>query len=143
MGKNTINGQEFTYDDQYSHKDFTGRKLLDAKDLNGITIFGSCFSHEIPDTKVFPDIEELTLINCNTDNIYIDPKWKIIGCSNRRFQVQTDLMDWEVDKNNKPIKPLQKEEYLKLGLSINPIDLPKEPMEKNIIEKKKEELDNE
>jgi len=29
MGKNIIDGQEFTYDDQYSHKDFTGRRLTD------------------------------------------------------------------------------------------------------------------
>lgn len=33
----------------YDYKDYTGRKLLN-ENLDGLTIIGSCFSHEVPDT---------------------------------------------------------------------------------------------
>lgn len=137
MGKNIIDGQEFIYNDEYSHKDFTGRKLLNAKDLNGITIFGSCFSHEIPGTKVFPDdMKDVTFINCNLDNVYIPAGNQTIGCSQRKFKVQNDLMDWILDEDLKPKEPIMKKEFEKLGISIDPKDIPKDKMDESIIEQK-------
>jgi len=141
MGKNIINNQEFTYDDKYSHKDFTGRRLTDAKDLNGITIFGSCFSQEIPDTKVFPnDMTGVVFYNCNLDNVFISDGNSTIGCSQRKFKVQNDLMDWILDKDLKPAEPIMKKEFEKLGISTDPKDIPKDKMDESIIESKLKEI---
>ena len=134
-------GEKIVYSDKYSLKDFTGRNLLDATDLEGAVIYGSCFSQEIPDTNVFPvSIKKITLINCNTDNLYIKSGWIVIGGSERRFKVQNDRMDWIVDNSNMPLEPLDKEEYIKLGISVNSKDLPIEMMEKNIIEETQEKI---
>lgn len=132
--------QDITYNDKYSSKDFTGRNLLDVKDLEGKIIFGSCFSQETPDTKVFPDVKNLTLINCNLDNVYLDKNWQVIGGTQRRFKVQNDLEDWIIDKDNKPTEPILKEQFQKLGISINPNDIPTIKMTESITEKKQKEL---
>jgi len=136
MGKNIIDGQEFTYDDKYSHKDFTGRRLTDAKDLNGITIFGSCFSHETPDTKVFPDdMTGVTFINCNLDNIFIPIGNTVIGGSQRRFKVQKDARDWEIDNDGKPVKIINEKQWIIGGFSVDPIDIPVEVINKQVMTK--------
>lgn len=130
-GTNKIDDMEFTYDDKYSLKDYTDKTLLDVnpEELEGITIFGSCFSKEIPDTKVFPDtIKKLTLINCNLDNVYIKPQWRVIGGTRKKFKAQNDLEDWFVDNNNNPIEPLEKEKFLELGISTDPKNIPKQKL---------------
>src|SRR3990167_11048938 len=115
-------GEKIVYSDKYSLKDFTGRNLLNATDLEGAVVYGSCFSQETPETKVFSEnIKKITLINCNTDNVYIKSGWITKGCSNRLFLVQNDLSDLLLDKDTfQPIEPLDKEERLKLGISILP-----------------------
>ena len=126
MGKLEINGQVIVYDDKYSFKDFTGRLLTDAKDMEGITIYGSCFSHETPDTKVFPqNIKKITFVNCNLDNVFmVKPDWIVVGGTNKRFLVQNDLRDWEIDSTGKPLKVLNEKHWNMQGLSVDPLDIP-------------------
>ena len=89
----------------YSNKDFTGRNLSQATDLDGQTIINSCFSQEIPDTHVFPDgMKNVTFINCNLDNCFIPSGNIVQGGSQRRFKVQQDGFDWIVDANNNPVE---------------------------------------
>ena len=91
----------------YSHKNFTGQYLTQAADLGGQTIIGSCFSHEKPDTVVFPDdMAGVTFIRCNLDNVVIPPGNTLVECQIRRFLAQDDGLDWEVDENNNPLNPL-------------------------------------
>ncbi|MFZ2937603.1 MAG: hypothetical protein WA066_02740 [Candidatus Omnitrophota bacterium] len=136
MGKNIINGQSFTYDDKYSHKDFTGRKLLDVKDLNGITIFGSCFSQEIPDKHIFPDnMAGVTFINCNLDNVFIPIGNTVIGGSKRRFKVQKDARDWEINDEGIPVKVISEKQWVMNGFSVDPKDIPKDVINKQVITK--------
>lgn len=140
-GTNEIDGVKFTYDDKYSLKDYADKTLLDAKDLEGMVIYGSCFSKEIPDTKVFPDkIKKLTFYNCNLDNVYIKTGWSVVGGSRRRYKSQNDLCDWIVDKNNLPIEPLDKEKYVELGVSILPENIPQAKMSENILQVKEREI---
>jgi len=117
-----------------------GKTLLEADDLEGAVIYGSCFSQETPDTDVFPiNIKKITFYNCNLDNVKIvKPGWIVIGGSERRFKVQNDRMDWIVDNGNIPLEPIDKEEYIKLGISISPSDLPLEMMKEDIIKKTRE-----
>ena len=140
MGKISVDNVIYNCNDELSNKDFTKRILLEKSIPEGAVIFGSCFSHETLDTVVFPDVQDLTLINCNLDNVYLNPLWIIIGCSARRYKVQNDREDWIVDKDDKPKEPIRKEKYIEFGLSIDPKDLPIEPLKENIIEKKQREL---
>jgi hypothetical protein len=136
-----VGSKIYNADEKYSWKDFTGRTLQDAKDLDNKIIFGSCFSQEIPDTKVFPDdMKNVTFIGGNLDNVFIPAGNIVIGSTQRRFKVQNDRSDWILDKDNKPIEPIDKEKYIELGLSIDSKDLPKDMMDENIIEKKQKEL---
>lgn len=87
----------------YSHKDFTGQSLIDRTDLDGQTITGSCFSHEITDTHIFPDdMEGVTFINCNLDNCFIPVGNFVQGGSQRRF-LAIDGVDTFLDIDNKPV----------------------------------------
>jgi len=140
-GEITVGAQKYTVNDKYSWKDFTGRTLTDAKDLKDMVIFGSCFSQEIPDTKVFPDdMKDVTFIGGNLDNVYIPEGNIVIGGTQKRFQVQNDLEDWIIDKDNKPIEPIAKDKFIELGISIAPKDISKEKLSKSITEAKREEL---
>ncbi len=99
------NSEFIEVSDKYSSKDFTNRTLLDAKDLEGITIFGSCFSKELPSSytnqsyvSVFPDnVIKITFVNCNLDNVFIKAGWVVIGGTHRKFRVQSDGKDWVLD----------------------------------------------
>jgi len=128
-------GDLIEYDDRYSHKDYTTGKLYAEKNLKNLIIYNSCFSKETPDLKVFPtEMTGVTFYNCNLDNCFIPPGNTVIGGATRRFMVQNDRNDWLIDKDNKPLEPLNKTEYIKLGLNIDPKDLPTEMMTVNIIE---------
>ena len=90
----------------YSHKDFTGQCLIERTDLNGQTITGSCFSHEVPDTHIFPDdMTGVTFINCNLDNCFIPDGNIVQGGSQRRY-MNIDGVDTLVDADNQPIGAL-------------------------------------
>ena len=132
---------EKKYNQKYSLKDFTGRTLKDAEDLKDMIVYASCFSQETPDSHIFPEnMKDITFVNCNLDNVYIPAGNTIVGGSQRRFKVQNDKMNWFVDKNNNPIEPLDKEIYLKAGLSIDPKDLPAQVMKESIILKEMDKL---
>ena len=108
----------------YSNKDFTNSILTKVKDLNGQVIRGSCFGKEVPDTKVFPaDMRDVTFINCNLDNCLIPEGNTVIDCTTRRYKVQEDGEDWIIDKDLKPIEPVNKKAWIKLGRSIDPASI--------------------
>ena len=115
-----------TYNDKYSFKDYTGRTLLKATDLNNTIVYASCFSQEIPDRHIFPDaMTGVTFVNCNLDNVYIPAGNTVIGGSQKRFKVQNDLRDWEIDINNRPVEVMGKEYWQSQGYSVDPKDIPR------------------
>ena len=137
-----LDGQIIEYDDKHSFKDHTGRVLKlhsGASDFNGNVIYASCFSQEIPDSKVFPDdLENATFVKCNLDNVFIDSNWKntkLIQCTQRRFKIQKDARHWEVDQDLYPIKVMNEEGWKQRGLSVDPIDIPKQVYNTQIITK--------
>ena len=131
---------------KYSNKDFTGRKLVNtsAIDWNNSEVVNSCFSQETPDTEVFPaGITGVVFQRCNLDNVVVPPTCTVEGGCHRRWKVQNDLEDWFIDVDGNPIEPMNKGHFQKLGLSIDPKDIPKVKLEKNIVHEKIEELDKE
>lgn len=128
LGEPGFEGQILEYDDKYSGKNFHDQDLSDRVDLKGITIFGSNFYSETPDIKIFPDgMKDVKFVNCNLDNVVIPSGNIIQNCSTRRFKVQNDGNDWEVDLNNSPIKPLNSWVFTKFNLPIpEPKDIPVE-----------------
>ena len=118
-------GIEYNCNDDFSFKDFTGRGKPHFPIVTGV-IYGSCFSQETPDTSIFPtDMQGVTFIKCNFDNVYIPPNNTVIDCWQRRFKVQNDRNDWLVDNNNFPIKPSQFKIFDKLALPMpDPKDIP-------------------
>ena len=119
----------------YSHKDFTGRDLSLRTDMNGLTIVGSCFSHEKPDTRCFPeDMHDVTFINCNLDNCYIPPFNNTTkGCSRERFAVQNDLNDWIIDEEDNPVAVMDYHYFWKMGLPHpHPKDIPDAPVSRRV-----------
>lgn len=106
--------------------------LLNRKEgWDGFVFYALCFSQESPDTHIFPDnMTGAVFINCNLDNVFIPANNIVIGGRQAKFKVQTDLNDWEIDKGNKPIRPLNYEFFTKLGLDIpTPADLPNEKVD--------------
>ncbi len=127
IGRNLDNTPIFiTYDDKYSFKNFTQRNLLDATDLEGKVIYASSFSQENPDTKVFSEsVKKIIFYNCNLDNVKLNkPGWEVNGGSQRKYKVQNDLKDWEVDDTGKPVKVLNEEDWIKKGYSVDPAKIP-------------------
>lgn len=119
---------------EYSHRDFTGRTLIEADDLGGQEIVGSCFSQEIPDTVIFPKgMKGVVFKNCNLDNVVIPDGNKFIDCSTIRFEVQNDLNDWEIDRNDIPVCVLDYLYFYKNDLPHpDPASIPDEPVEERI-----------
>lgn len=117
-----------------SFKDFTGRNLRNEKIEPGETIEASCFSQEKPDTHVFPDdMTGVTFLRCNLDNVFIPEGNLMIDCRQRRFLVQNDGNDWEVDENNLPVQLLNNKIFTKLGLDApTPEELPLERVDEAI-----------
>lgn len=88
-----------------SFTDYTGRYLGDETAQG--TIEGSCFSQETPDSVVFPaDMQGVTFIRCNLDNVFMPEGNTVIGGSQRRFMALDDGNDWFVDENNNPLTRL-------------------------------------
>ena len=91
----------------YDNQDFTGWNLSDRTDMDGLTITGSCFSHEKPHSHCLPEnLTGVTFIHCNLMNVFIPPGNTAIECQTQHYLVQADGQDWEVDENNNPIKIL-------------------------------------
>lgn len=112
------------FDEEWSGRNFAQRILRDAK-LDGKTVYASSFMQEKPDTQVFPDnMIGVTFVNCNLDNCVIPPGNTVIGGSRKRWRVQNDLRDWELDANNQPVKVLSEKYWIRVGYSVNPADIP-------------------
>lgn len=131
--------------EKYSNKDFTKKILTDTdpKEWNDTEIVNSCFAQEIPLTNVFPEgIEGVIFIRCNLDNCVIPKNCTVEGGTNKLIQVQKDGIDWIVDNNLNPIEPINKGEFIKVGISIDPTSLSTaETAEVNAIEDKKLQLE--
>lgn len=123
---------------KYDNKDCTGWDLSNRTDMDGLNIEGLCLSNETPDAKVLPPkLKGTTFIACNLDNVFI-PDGNTIdeSCSIRRFQVQNDGEDWEIQPTtNIPITPINPQSFLNLNLSIDPEDIPAAPSGESIITK--------
>jgi len=129
--------------EKYSHKDFTQRTLTDTKpeEWNDTEVVNSCFYNEKPRTQVFPDgTKGVKFIRCNLDNVIVPKGCTTEGCSTRLIGVQNDLEDWILDQDLKPVEPLRKARYERLGLSVDPRNLSAEKLTESPIETKVREL---
>ncbi len=134
-------GVKYNCDITWRNKDFTGHDLTKKVIAPGTVIFGSCFSREKPDSKVFPDsMTGVTFLFCNLDNVVIPAGCTVIACSQRRFLVQNDGCDWIVDGTNKPVEPILKEAFIKLSISTDPAAIPAQPLKVDIIAKTLDEV---
>lgn len=127
----------------YSDKDFTGQDLSDRLDMNGLIIENSCFSQEIPHRKIFPALMSgITFKGCNLDNCFIPPGNIVSSdCSRKVFKVQNDGEDWLIDPDTlQPLQPINNRDYLKYNLSIDPLNIPAQRLEKSILAQKQDQL---
>lgn len=125
--------------EKYSYKDFMGQDFasVNASEFNNTEIVGSCFYQEAePETEIFPvGMVGVTFKRCNLDNVKIFPGNTVEGsCCHRKIKVQNDLNDWELDESLKPVEPIEKKKYIKLGISIDPKDIPATKLDKRITE---------
>jgi len=122
-------GAEEKINEKYSYKDFMGGSLRNVKveELNNTVIVGSCFYREgVPNCKVFPDdMVGVTFRSCNLDNVFV-PLGNIVekSCCHRNIKDQNDWEDWILDKDLKPIEPMNKKQRFEVGVSIDPKDIP-------------------
>lgn len=102
--------------------------------MDGLTIICSCFSQQIPDSeKLPPNLMGVTFINCNLDNLVIPPGNLFVDCSTRRFVVQNDLNDWEIDDNDDPVRVTDWEYFQKFSLpQPAPEEIPDEVVSQRI-----------
>ena len=109
---------------RWSNRDHTGDKDLRGME-DGVVVYGSCFSQLVPDTSIFrTNMTGVTFRNCNLMNVLIPPGNVTIDCQTQRYAVQRDGKDWEIDENNKPVRPLDWKVYIKRGLPVpTPEDL--------------------
>ena len=132
--------------EKYSFKNFAAQsfKHLPASEFDNTIIKGSCFAQEIPHEEefaikdIFPDgMTGVTFQRCNLDNVLI-PVGNIIESAdgiestNKKIQRQNDLEDWILDENDNPIEPMNKKEYIKLGISTDPKDIPETKLEEPV-----------
>lgn len=130
---------------KYSYKDFMDKSLkgADVAELNNSTIIGSCFyQQENPDADIFPDgMTGVIFQRCNLDNVLVTAE-NTVDESNthKKLKTQKDKCTWILDADNKPLEPLNKSKFIELDLSIDPLDIPTEEVEENILQKKEKEL---
>lgn len=124
---------------KYSNKDLTGMSFTDIHpdEFSNSTIKGSCFYRENMGqdgyVDVFPDgMEGVTFDHCNLDNIKIPAGNDMHDCSNRLIKEQNDLEDWVVDERGEPIEPIGVTEFVRLGISADPIDIPKRKLQTRV-----------
>ncbi|MHA2136254.1 MAG: hypothetical protein ACW99J_20530, partial [Candidatus Thorarchaeota archaeon] len=79
---------------------------------------------------------------CNLDNVKL-PFGNTYNetCCKRKIKAQNDLEDWFVDSAHKPVEPMRKADYLRLGISVDPADIPTEKMTEPIVSKTEKELE--
>lgn len=129
---------------KYDDKDCTGWDLSDRTDMNGLTIHGLCLSNETPNAKVLPpDLKGVTFERCNLDNVFVPAGNILKDCSNRLFQVQNDGEDWHIDpKTLLPTMPINSHLFLNIGLSIDPLNIPKNALELSIVQQTNIDIEN-
>ena len=120
---------------EYSFKDFTHQVLGDVI-LTG-TIKGSCFHSEDIDTPLGHADSDAHFVRCNLDNRLLPANCTQEDCTNKSIKMQNDLEPW-VMKDGLPFEPLSKTEYIRFGLSIDPLDVPAVEMEDSILSIAKE-----
>lgn len=64
----------------------------------------------------------------------------ILKCSQRRFKIQNDLRDWEVDNKNKPVKVINEKFWVMQEVSVDPKDIPAQKIELSKDEKLEDRL---
>lgn len=130
-------GHEIDCDEEYSHRVFSNWNFIGLDiDLSSRTICDSSFAQEIPNSVIFPDsYKYINFVHCDMKNVDVGLDNILIECDNRKYQVQNDLEDWVIDEFGTPIEPLNKDLFIDLGLSIDPIDIPIEPMKESITNK--------
>lgn len=140
--------------EKYSYKDFSNQSFKDVKpeEFNNTTIIGSCFYQNAndPNIKIKSDIQKDIFPNgmtgaifdkCNLDNVYVPSGNTVLGTScHRIIQKQNDLHNWIMDKDLKPVEPVNKRAFEELNLSKNPKDIPLIKQTKSVQEKKREEI---
>jgi hypothetical protein len=113
----------------------------------GTEIIGACFARESylgepgdPMREIFPaSMTGVIFKRCNLDNCVIPAgnilmEWQGIPCTNRRIRMQNDLEDWIVNQQGKPQEPVALKKFLRLGLSVDPKDIPNQPLDRPITE---------
>jgi len=124
--------------EKYSFKDFTGKSFIDVDpaEFNDSIIKGSNFYQELEygvktdKRPIFPaSMRGVTFERCNLDNVMVVAN-NIVSddCTNKSIQVQNDLEDWVLDNSGKPAEPISKKRYIKLGISVDPKDIPRKKM---------------
>ncbi len=128
--------------DKYSFKDYTNQSLLDAVDISGAVIIGSCFSQSVGlkdkvPILVFPkDMRLVLFVECNLDNVEMPPGNMVAdSCSMNLIQPQNDGLDWLLDKNKKPKELRGRRRLYSRGHNINPDRITKKvPSEKEFFD---------
>ena len=131
--------------EKYSYKDHTNKLLdkTDAAEWNDTEVVGTCFHQNVPKTVVFPaGIKGVKFVKCNLDNVVIPKDCTVDGGCNRLIAVQKDGCDWLLDTDLNPVEPLDKAEYVKLGLSVDPSALPTSISAESVTTTKRQELED-
>lgn len=110
--------------DAWSRKDFTGNSRVAVPD--GVIVYQTCFSQETPDSHIFrPAMTGVTFRNCNLDNVFVPNGNTVMpGCSTRRFALQNDLRDWEINASGVPIRVLNERYWQQQGFAVDPALIP-------------------
>lgn len=64
----------------------------------------------------------------------------ILKCSRRRFKIQNDLRDWEIDDKDKPVKVINQKYWDLEGVSVDPKDIPAQKIKLDKDERLEERL---
>jgi len=130
---------------KYSFKDFTGQTFLDVdpKEFEGI-IKGSCFEQDFPFTKVFPEGIKARFIRNNLNNCFIELGMDISDYGedkncNHHHDVFPDLERWIIDKDGKPIEPLNKSSFELDGKNCDPTKIPEKWIREKVVTRKEYE----
>jgi len=145
--------------DKYSYKDFTDVDLskIDPAEVNDSTIVGSCFAKTIPvdyagnpfGFLLFPaNVKNVILDGCNVDNNRLPAGVTIVdsfgvASTRKRIKIEKDGEPWLQDENGAPVEPLEKAQFVALGISIDPADLPATRRHGETVTQEKERIKNE
>ena len=136
-----LNNESIEINEEWSFKNFSNRPVPDIP--SNITVYCTQFYHEIPDSFTFPaTMTGVRFVKCNLDNVIVPAENVITECSQKRFRVQNDGNDWEINEFNKPVKYLGGDkQFVKRGLPVpDPKDIPLEKVEQaiDLLEKARE-----